>query len=493
MRGLKKTKDKETTEMMKESQEALAPEAVLKKDEKLSAQTKGLTQEALASESTFSQGQRIPKSRLQAKTGYDYQKLCFSHLYFVPCSIVEQGEQLLIRYQEEGLQSFNELIKKPKLRRLELLIQVAHLEELTNEYAFALSPANLFLNSYGQVKLKERDIQVDSVARESTFLVEYQALIGSLLIEKYRYEDILQGGLSLLKESGELKDLAQMESVSAVRDFLIALHQRIARAEAGSGIRVHRKKYQTLLAYALCSVVLLLGLLALTGYTHLYQGPRQERFSSAKAAYIRGEYIEVIDALAPFSIEELSQHQKVILARAYIMSQSIDSFRGVQREVILSRITYHGDSQVLEYWILLGRLDVHGAQNLAMLLDDHQLLLYAYIQELHLLERNQDLSGTERSNEMERVLGRISELASRLGIVYQEDDLLEAMEESSLEESAAEAESQEQNLDSGVGESEALEAQENDGETDTNGSDTQENSLEEGENTQTGEGVEDEG
>ena len=371
--------------------------------------------------------QEVAKSKLQGKTSYDYQKMGFSHEYLVKCRIEEEKESLKIQYDTEGLLPFTTLNSKPRLKKLEILIQGAGLYALEESYRFSLAPDNLYYNTYGQLKVLSRDIKGEKENSERAFLDRYLALVGALLIEKYSYEDILQGGVSLLKEDRELEGLSKVTSLEEAQKFLEELYLKTEQRERKRRVKVNRNRYKGLIIYSALSLLLILGLGALTIYAYLFEQPRTEHLARAHNAYVAGDYIGVIDALAGFELEELERAQRYILAISYIRSQSVDTFRGAQRDAVLARVSYHGDENILVYWILLGRLDTEGARNLAMQMGDNQLLLYAYMQELDLLSRDQELTGEERRRKNNDLMSQITSLAEQLGINIQEETLEERL------------------------------------------------------------------
>ena len=106
-----------------------------------------------------------------------------------------------------------------------------------------------------------------------------------------------------------------------------------------------------------------------------------------------------------------------MLATAYIQGQVVDTFSAKDKENILSKVTYQSNEKVLDYWIHLGRLEVDKAEDLAMTMSDDQLLLYAYMHELHQVEEG-GLSGEAKKGRRQELIKEIEELAGKLGLIH---------------------------------------------------------------------------
>ena len=180
--------------------------------------------------------------------------------------------------------------------------------------------------------------------------------------------------------------------------------------------KVEIRKYKRLVRYSAASFVLLFCLSLAAFYSFAWYMPRQQKLRAAEDAYLQRDYIAMIDALRGFEIDDLDRAGKYMLATAYIQGQAVDTFSVRDKENILSKVTYHSNENVLDYWLYLGRLEIREAQEIAMKMSDDQLLLYAYMQELRQLEGDEELSGEEKNNRKQELIKEIEELAGKLGI-----------------------------------------------------------------------------
>ena len=360
---------------------------------------------------------RIQKSEISAKTVYDFKRLEENHHLFLPCKIEEEKETICMSFDLRGMQEFEKLKEEDILKKLEVLLRVSDLEGLYQNYEFSLEPKNLYYDILGRVKVKRRDI-ISSFGknRMKSFLRQYQALTGYILDGSRPYEDYLYGGMEILKAQEKIMGFFEPETVQEEKKILSEYYLSLLEEEKNHIKKVRIQKYKRLVRYRAVSMVLLVLLTIAVVYSFAWYIPRQERLREAQDAYIRKDYIAMIDALKRFEIDDLDHAGKYMLAVAYIQGQAVDTFSAKDKENILSKVTYQSNENVLDYWIHLGRLEVNEAENLAMKLSDDQLLLYAYMHELRQVEESEELSGEDKSSRKQELLKAIEELAGKLGI-----------------------------------------------------------------------------
>lgn len=362
---------------------------------------------------------RVQKADMAAKTSYDYQRLEQEDALLLPCVIEEEKETLCMKFETGEMAPFEQLKKEDKIKKMEVLMQVAELEKLYMKFEFSLCPKNLYYDRLGKVKVKKRDIiPAHDEDRKQQFLNMYQALIGYIMGGSRPYDDYLSGGAEILKKKEEFVKLMTPETLQEEKSLLVKMYENARSREEKTTLRVDRKKQRILSVYAVISTFALAGLLAAGIYSFGWYIPRQERITAANDAFLKKDYITVIDSLREFAVEDIERPQKYILATAYIQGQAVDTFSTADKEAILSKITYDASETVLNYWIHLGRLEVAEAEELAMQMSDNQLLLYAYMQELDQLEQGSGLSGEEKNNREQELREEIRGLADNLGISY---------------------------------------------------------------------------
>ena len=159
---------------------------------------------------------------------------------------------------------------------------------------------------------------------------------------------------------------------------------------------------------------------ALLVYQKVWQTDPMSSALQAERYYMENNLTAVADALAPIPVSEIDVHEKYILAVTYIRGQSIDSFDYGTKERLISKLSWQGDENLLDYWIHLGRLDVDQALDVAMRISDNQLTLYAYLQKLEQISMDTQLPGEEKARQIDAVRSKIKTLAEELGVSYKE-------------------------------------------------------------------------
>lgn len=360
---------------------------------------------------------RFQKNEIRAKTIYDFKRLEEAHYLFLPCKLEEEKETVCMSFDLRGMQSVEELKDADRLKQLRVLLQVAELEEVYGDYDFSLEPENLYYDVFGRIKVRNRDIIFEQGKnRKKQFLRQYQALIGYILEGFHPYEDYLYGGLEILKEQDEYAVFFEPETVQEERKILLEEYGSLLENEKKYTKKVEIRKYKRLVRYRAISLILLVLLSFASMYSFAWYMPRQKKIREAEDAYIRKDYIAMINALQGFQIADLDRAGKYMLATAYIQGQAIDTFSPRDKENILSKITYQSNENVLDYWLHLGRLEVREAEELAMKMSDDQLLLYAYMQDLRQIEDDEGLSGEEKRGRKQELMDEIEGLAQKLGI-----------------------------------------------------------------------------
>ncbi len=150
--------------------------------------------------------------------------------------------------------------------------------------------------------------------------------------------------------------------------------------------------------------------MALIGYGKVIFMPREEAFIKAQNSYLDENYVKVIDDLSMVDMKYLDKYQKYILASAYIKSESLTP---EQKENVLQTISINSEEKIKDYWIYLGRLNTVEAENIAMQCSDDELLLYAFMTEKAILEKNTEISGEEKASRLQVLEKKIEDLAKQ--------------------------------------------------------------------------------
>lgn len=362
----------------------------------------------------------VKKNNMHARNAYQYKRIADENFCFVPCTMEETQDEIRFFYDVAEMKPLFETKKLRNSIKYGFLVQVLEAVFHNPQFGFSLNPENLYIDLQNRVRVLERDYVPDK-RREDEILSDFLALAGCYFQQKYTYEDYRDGGMELLKRNRKTRFLREIMSLKDAMDIMKNRQEQELEKEQGELITIRRKGYRNKLITLSLLIVIGGGLSALLVYQTLWLYYPQKRALMAERAYMENNLIMVADALQPIPVEKMDIHEKYLLATAYIRGQSVDSFDLNTKERLLSRLSYNGDSNLLDYWIFLGRLEVDKALDVAMRISDNQLLLYAYLQKLEQVSVDSVLSGEEKSQQIDSLKGKIKKLADELGIEYKEN------------------------------------------------------------------------
>ena len=309
----------------------------------------------------------------------------------VSCKLEATEESVNFVFDAYGMESAEEVVKKPKWEQLRFLVNCAGLDNLNLEYDFSLSLDNLMADPNLMPQILIRDAKKPS---NPGFLERYKALIGSILQRKYKYEDYLNGGQDLYKKDEFLSELSELESVEVVRKHLFTEYQLIIQ-EMNETLKLVPKR--NVLIGKIAIPVLAVALLAVSifGGLMLFRDiPFRDNIITANTAYIHGDNISVQTALRGYGLPALSNDIRYILSRSYVSTEALTD---LQRENILMGLTRMTDPILFDYWILLGRLYFGEAIDIAQRLGDDELLLFAYLKYEVFVRQDMSMPGEART------------------------------------------------------------------------------------------------
>lgn len=359
------------------------------------------------------------KQDLYASNIYQYHKLAEENYCFVPCQIQEAQDELEFTFRMEGMAPVSGMRDRELSVRYGILVQVLELCMEHPQYRFAVCPDNLYLDMQGRVRVLERDFAGPGASGEGC-LPEILALAGYLLQKKYNYHDFYEGGLKLLSRQRRTRFLAEITSAGDALEVFRNRQKEAREQEQQDLILVKRGSYRSRNILLIITGLGCAAMAALLVYQKVWLTDPMSSALAAERYYMENNLTAVADALAPIPAAEMDAHEKYILAVTYIRGQSIDSFDYGTKERLISKLSWQGDENLLDYWIHLGRLDVDQALDVAMRISDKQLTLYAYLQKLEQISMDTQLPGEEKAQQMDAVRSKIKALAEELGVSYQE-------------------------------------------------------------------------
>lgn len=353
----------------------------------------------------------IKKSTLHAKDYFDFEKLRMAGTGFLSCEYTEEGEELLFTYDMEGMKPLKEILEEPKEQQYHLLINFAMLENAYIEYQISFTMDELYYDENYLVYVRERDLYAEGKKGEKEeFLAIYKSFAGGILSRKYSVEQILESGLSILKNERGFQRIYQCDSTKAVKEELAGRKKELKEKTARTKKLVSRRSFWMWRAVAAAAVILSCGFGAYTVYSAEFLIPKQKAVIGASQKYIVNDFIGCIDMLEELKPEEMDAGTKYILAVSYAKSESLK-----QEEIasIVERLSPETSERELDYWIYLGRRDLAAAENTAMALSDDKLLVYAYMKEADILESDTSMDGTEKKQRLDTLEQEITKLGAK--------------------------------------------------------------------------------
>ncbi|MDD3141740.1 MAG: type VII secretion protein EssB/YukC [Lachnospiraceae bacterium] len=352
----------------------------------------------------------VKKSELRAKDKYDFNRLVTAGEHFLPMEWKAEEEIVLFTYSREGLTPFIEIRKEELVTILNLLIRIAAYEKDAVRYSFSMKPDNIFYDTTGKIQIKRRDILEETKDVNKVFLTEYKALIACALAGQYKFQDYMEGGDELLKKNRKTAPMLELNSVEAVKKFLQETRDVFIQDQKRKKISVSRVGNRF---FKIATVILFVTTAAFGAYAgiqYFEKIPHLTAVNEANNAYIENNTEAVIEALRSTDVTELDKHQKYILTKAYLQSENLSS---EQKTNIQNKLTLSSSEKELTYWIVLGRLDVKQAENIAMQLSDDELLLYAYMKDKDQVESDSTLDGTEKESQLSELQSKIDTLSEK--------------------------------------------------------------------------------
>jgi len=317
--------------------------------------------------------------------------LTYQAIGLAPCAMEEMEDSVNFVFDTAATQPAESILDRPKWEQFRFLVNCVGLESKTAEYDFDLSLANLLVDINLMPQVLLRDMKTpDSLP----FLCRYKALVGSVLLRKYRYESYISGGQDLYKKHKLLAELAAMETISEIQARLLEeYHLLLQETEATHKLVPKNSVLISRIAVPVL-VAAVVALIFFGGRMLLVEIPFQRSIIAANTAYIQGDFLAVQRELRSYSISRLSDETKYFLARSYVATEALTHAQVTNILIGLARMT---DPIIFDYWILLGRLYFAEAVDIAQRLGDDEMLLFAYLKQVEYVRNDMSIPGAERT------------------------------------------------------------------------------------------------
>ena len=328
----------------------------------------------------------------------------------------EEGKKVEVA-NLDGLRNFEEIRHLSDYEKCIVLINTAELFDELDEINFEVLPENIFFDAGLTVKIRDYSMEWNQNNASET-LKKYKALIGSVF-GSYAFEDYIQGGEDLYEKSGSVKDIPieifKMKSVDEIRRFLTVCAGELKKEADEKYVlmpknkaRIYKKAMPALIAVSTVCIIL-------SGYLFFFDHSKNEKIIDAYGYYIAGEYEKVAEETKNMSLSNMPYETKVIVAKSYVSMESFtDKNASVQREKINSNINTATDEKYLCYWIEIGRLNFDSAIDYAKQLSDDELLYYALIKQKDAVNKDNNMSGSEKEEKLKDINSQIDGLKEKL-------------------------------------------------------------------------------
>ena len=322
----------------------------------------------------------------------------------VNCSLEETEDSVNFIFDIRGLQESESIFKMSEIDQLRFLVNCALLYELDTQYDFSLSLENILLDINLMPQLLIRDAKKSETP---SFIRKYKALIGSVLLHKYKYDDYLLGGEGLYKKDKYLQELATMKTTEEIRQDLLEKYQHKLNETNQSKCLVSKKRIWFSRITIPMLAVALIATSALGLRMTFLDIPFRDSVIDAGISYIRGDFLGVQVALNNYGSYALPDDVKHFLSRSYVSTEALTN---IQRENILLGLTPMTAPLIFDYWITVGRLQFDEAVDIAQRLGDDELLLFAYLKQEVFVRQDTSMPGEERAALLDNLERNIDEL-----------------------------------------------------------------------------------
>lgn len=353
----------------------------------------------------------LKKSGMCAREGQALLSLVQPRQFFLDCRIEEEKESVTFLYEIQDRKRFSDLRQERIINRLRALLEIPILRGSFGEIRFTLHPDNLYYDRNFRPYIRKRDLYDRGAwGEKEEFLRQYKALIGHVMQRRYSFDDYITGGEDLYHKNPFLKRVAMARDIEELTTLLRNEYEVQEEMTLHRKVEVGKTWYRLNTGCIIAAGALILLAAAYISYMLFSQIPGKNARIYAAEHYLEGNYVKVIDDLQGISPGYLDKYMKYILAVSYVRGESLTQ---EQKDNILETLRIDGEEKLKEYWIYLGRLDTVEAQNIAMQRSDNELLLYAYMTEKAVLEKNTEITGEEKADRLSELEDKIEELAKQ--------------------------------------------------------------------------------
>lgn len=347
------------------------------------------------------------KSNVSMNDDFDIYQLERKSNHLLDCSISKTLDEVSFSFTYGDENFFDDIKELSLSSKYRALINIKYLLEDINRVKFSLDPSNLMYDLNLMPKIIMRDIYEDDLGMKNDFLTQYKSLIGYVLQNKYQFNDYYDGGLQLLSKNKVTAPYKDIESVADIVTTLNGAYEKLQTTLKTTLIEVDKKKYRNLKIFNRVISIFLVASLATGIFFGFYKLNESKTFNAANEAFIKQDYITVVETLNNTKVGQMNGNTKYILAVSNI---KIESLTEEQKSNILSSVSLNADTRILEFWIYLGKNETEESIDIAKQLGNKEYIAYGYMTLKSQVENNSSLTGAEREEKLKEIESSLKEL-----------------------------------------------------------------------------------
>lgn len=352
-----------------------------------------------------------------APSHFSRPKLATIENYLDATVTLEENGFLTLLYDKPNFSySLKDLIAEEmsEVKRLEL---AQKMESITfSEHSFKvpyIHPKNIFLQG-SVIKILHYGLEgiMNPIPYTSeTFLMNYKALVVSILRPKLDFEPLVNG-ISAISDS-LVQDIIACKTYDEVVKYINEAYDKAYQEEKKTKIVVSKRNWRIFSIGMGIFSVATITLGAFAAYFYFWSIPVQKATVSAQSQFISKHYDDVADELQEFKVNRLGKEAKYVLASSYV---HLDDLSEEQKSSVLNTITPSSEENLLDYWIYLGRGDYKKSLDLAQNIGDDQLTLHAYTNLYEQTREDKNMKGADKQKKLSEYRKEIEELSKKLGV-----------------------------------------------------------------------------
>lgn len=341
-----------------------------------------------------------------------YALLMAEQPYFVAQNVIVEEDKLTIEsLLMDEYYSWDKLITMIDEEKLRHLLNIGQLFNLLKDsiYTYELSPNNLVFSMNGNPLFVFRGVKGQippyDALNADEFVVNFKAMIVSLLDKKVSYEELMEGQSPFYKGKLFCETIMKAEGLDEILSLLLTnyLEEKEQNKEKYSRVSnklVSRLKLTTIIT-SLIGFFSIIGIL----YFVLFAMPSQQLVSDLRLAFIHQDYSTVVTTVKNTDSKSLTQDDAYMVAYSVIKTEPLTE----EQKTELSKISTQSNIDYLRYWVLIGQSKIDEAMDIASYLDDPQLLMYGLTKKIDEVQRNPNLTSEQRTEQLNNYKSKLEE------------------------------------------------------------------------------------